>query len=161
MSDPLIRKIPWRRKWQPPPVFLPGQSHAQRGLVGCSPRCCKESDRTQHSTAEQSKGEELVNSCRKESRQGGKELVMKGCVRGELCQGHFPLIESVFGKYSPLCIMKGWRNWLILRDHELMHMHANPACTSLCYVCLSFCFLWMCLHLIYITKCLHCNLFLI
>lgn len=52
---------------------------------------------------------------------------MKGCVRGELCQGRFPLIESVFGKYSPLCIMKGWRNWLILRDHELMHMHANTA----------------------------------
>ena len=92
------------------------------------------------STAQQSKGEELVSSCRKESRQGGKELVMKGCVRGELCQGHFPLIESVFGKYSPLCIMKDWRNWLILRDHELMHMHANPACTSLCYVSFPFVF---------------------
>lgn len=69
------------------------------------------------------KGVELVNSHRQESGRGGKEHVMKGCVRGELCQGHFPLIVRVFGKYSPLCIMKGWRNWLILRDHELMHMH--------------------------------------
>ena len=27
----------WRRKWQPTPVFLPGKSHGQRSLVGCSP----------------------------------------------------------------------------------------------------------------------------
>ena len=33
-----IRKIPWGRKWQPPPVFLPGKSHGQRNLVGYSPR---------------------------------------------------------------------------------------------------------------------------
>ena len=25
--DPWIRKIPWRRKWQPTPVFLPGEFH--------------------------------------------------------------------------------------------------------------------------------------
>ena len=29
--------IPWRRKWQPTPVFLPGKSHGQRNLEGCSP----------------------------------------------------------------------------------------------------------------------------
>ena len=33
----LGRKIPWRRKWQPTPVFLPGKSHGQRSLAGCSP----------------------------------------------------------------------------------------------------------------------------
>ena len=32
-----IRKIPWRRKWKPTPVFLPGKSEGQRSLVGCSP----------------------------------------------------------------------------------------------------------------------------
>ena len=32
--DPWFRKIPWRRKWQPAPVFLPGKSHGQRSLVG-------------------------------------------------------------------------------------------------------------------------------
>ena len=32
--DPWVRKIPWRRKWQPTPVFLPGESHGQRSLVG-------------------------------------------------------------------------------------------------------------------------------
>ena len=35
--DPWVRKIPWRRKWQPTPVFLPGKSHGQRNLVGYSP----------------------------------------------------------------------------------------------------------------------------
>ena len=30
--DPWIRKIPWRRPWQPTPVFLPGESHGQRSL---------------------------------------------------------------------------------------------------------------------------------
>ena len=35
--DPWIGKIPWRREWQPPPVFSPGESHAQRSLVGHSP----------------------------------------------------------------------------------------------------------------------------
>ena len=32
--DPWIRKIPWRREWLPTPVFLPGESHGQRSLVG-------------------------------------------------------------------------------------------------------------------------------
>ena len=32
---------PWRRKWQPTPVLLPGQSHGQRSLVGYSPQGCK------------------------------------------------------------------------------------------------------------------------
>ena len=35
--DPWIRRIPWRRAWQPTPVFLPGESHGQRSLVGYSP----------------------------------------------------------------------------------------------------------------------------
>ena len=34
--DPWIRKISWRRKWQPTSVFLPGKSHIQRSLVGYS-----------------------------------------------------------------------------------------------------------------------------
>ena len=32
-----LRKIPWRRKWQPTPVFLPRKSHGQRSLAGYSP----------------------------------------------------------------------------------------------------------------------------
>ena len=42
---PWVRKVPWRRKWQPTPGLWPGKSHGQRSLVGCSPRGCTESDR--------------------------------------------------------------------------------------------------------------------
>ena len=34
--NPWVGKIPWRRKWQPTPVFLPGEFHGQRNLVGYS-----------------------------------------------------------------------------------------------------------------------------
>ena len=40
-------KIPWRREWQPSPIFLPGEFHGQRSLVGYSPWSCKESDTTE------------------------------------------------------------------------------------------------------------------
>jgi len=45
--DPWVRKIPWRRKWQPTSVFLPGKSHGQRSLVGYSPWVPKESALTE------------------------------------------------------------------------------------------------------------------
>ena len=44
---PWVRKIPWRREWQPTPVFLPGESHGQRSLVSYSPRGRRESDTTE------------------------------------------------------------------------------------------------------------------
>ena len=47
-SGSIPGKIPWSRKWQPTPVFLPGKLHVQRSLVGHSPWGHKESDRTEH-----------------------------------------------------------------------------------------------------------------
>ena len=38
-----IRKIPWRRKWQPSPVFLPGKFHGQRSLEGYRVRAAEHS----------------------------------------------------------------------------------------------------------------------
>ena len=46
MFSPWVRNIPWRRKWQPTPVFFPGKSNGQRRLVGYNPWGCKESDST-------------------------------------------------------------------------------------------------------------------
>ena len=46
--DPWVRKIPWRRKWQPTPVFLPGEFQEQRSLAGYSARDCR---RVRHSWA--------------------------------------------------------------------------------------------------------------
>ena len=45
--NPWLGKIPWRRAWQPNPVFLPGESHGQGRLVGYSPWGHKESDMTE------------------------------------------------------------------------------------------------------------------
>ena len=49
--DPWVGKITWRRKWQPTPVFFPGQSHGQRSLVGYGSWGHKESDTTEHMCA--------------------------------------------------------------------------------------------------------------
>ena len=45
--DPWARKISWRRTWQPTPIFVPGESHGQRILVGYSPWGLKELDMTE------------------------------------------------------------------------------------------------------------------
>ena len=42
--------MPWRRKWQPTPVFLPRELHGQRSLVGYSPGGHKELDTTEQLT---------------------------------------------------------------------------------------------------------------
>ena len=46
--NPWIGKIPWRRKWQATPVFLPGKPHGQRNLVGYSPWSHNGLDTTDH-----------------------------------------------------------------------------------------------------------------
>ena len=46
--DRWVGMIPWRRKWQPTPVFSPGESYGQRSLAGYSPWGHEESDKTEH-----------------------------------------------------------------------------------------------------------------
>ena len=46
-SIPGSGRFPWKRKWQPTPVFLPEESHGGRSLVGYSPQGRKESDTTE------------------------------------------------------------------------------------------------------------------
>ena len=47
--SPWVGKSPWRRSWQPTPVFLPGEAHEYRSLAGYSPQCRQELDRTETS----------------------------------------------------------------------------------------------------------------
>ena len=65
---PCVRKIPWRRKWQPTPVFLPGKFHGERSLVGYSSWGCKESD-----TAEQLNNNRKIDYRNWAPRYSGKE----------------------------------------------------------------------------------------
>jgi len=46
-SVPGLGSFPWRREWQPTPIFLPGESHGRRSLADCSPWGCKESYTTE------------------------------------------------------------------------------------------------------------------
>ena len=55
---PWVRKIPWRRAWQPTPVFLPRESHGQRSLAGYSPQSRKGSDMTEY-TGLQEEGRDI------------------------------------------------------------------------------------------------------
>ena len=49
--DPWVGKIPWSRKWQPTPVFLPGESHGQKSPVGYSPWGRRVGPHAEHNTA--------------------------------------------------------------------------------------------------------------
>ena len=74
--DPWVRKIPWRSKWQPSPVLLPGKSHRRRSLVGYSPWGCKESDTAEqlhftHSVYGEGNGTPLQYSCLENPIDGG------------------------------------------------------------------------------------------
>ena len=44
---PWVGKIPWRRAWQPTPIFLPAESHGQRSLASYSPLGHKKPDMTE------------------------------------------------------------------------------------------------------------------
>ena len=68
----------WRRKWQPTPVFLPGESHGWRSLTGYSPRGREESDTTERfhfhfsfSCIGEGNGNPLQCSCLENPRDGG------------------------------------------------------------------------------------------
>ena len=58
--DPWSGKMPWRRKWPPTPVFLPGKSHGQRSLVGYSPRGHRELDTTEQAGTDRKASQSTV-----------------------------------------------------------------------------------------------------
>ena len=95
--DPWIGKIPWRRKWQPTPVFLPGKSHGQRSLVGFSPWGCKESDTSEQLNTHVHTLEKMPSS--------GKTSRGLGQVLPQCCLPHVFYVElylSLVYTYYPL-----------------------------------------------------------
>ena len=76
--DPWVGKIPWKRKQQSTPVFLPGKSHEQTSLAGYGPWGRKESDTTERllfhfslSCTGEGNGNPLQCSCLENPRDGG------------------------------------------------------------------------------------------
>ena len=78
MDLPVSVPLSWRRQWHPTPVLLPGKSHGQRSLVGCSPWGCWESDMTEQlhfhfslSCIGERNGNPLQCACLENPRDGG------------------------------------------------------------------------------------------
>ena len=63
--DPWVRKIPWSRKWQPTPVFLPGNPMNREALWTTAPWGCKESDTAEHACRER----EILENTRQTNRE--------------------------------------------------------------------------------------------
>ena len=116
--DPWVRKIPWRRKWQATPIFLPGKFHGQRSLTGCSPWGCKESVRTEPRNTHTATCLCPVSSvcepsfCRK-----------PGCYTGTVCgcKTIAPYVK-LFGKKNVLEIMVSW----VWNSNQASCLHSEP-----------------------------------
>ena len=75
--DAWVGKIPWRRTWQPTPVFLPGESYGQRSLAGYSPWGGKESDTTEATEHAHTEKERLRKQSRRLSLRKKEYIVRK------------------------------------------------------------------------------------
>ena len=78
--SPWVGNIPWRREWEPTPVFLPGEPHGQRNLAGFSPWGHKESDTTERLTLHYTcgtNGKEPICQCRRHKRCGFNPWISK------------------------------------------------------------------------------------
>ena len=92
--DPWVEKIPWRREWLPTPVFLPGEFHGQRCLVGYSPWGCKEPDMTEQLI--------IIKAKRSQGKVSGTNTTI-------LCRGRNELynIQPVFHIFCCCCSSAG------------------------------------------------------
>ena len=100
----MVRKIPWRRKWQPTLAFLPGKSHGQRSLAGYSPQGHKRV------------GHDLVIK-----QQHNNKIFALKCCASFCCRARWISYQSV-SQFSHSVMSKS------LQPHELQH--ARPPCPS-------------------------------
>ena len=109
--DPWVGKIPWRRKWQATPVFLPGKPHGQSSLVGYSPWGWKESDKTE--LTEQQKQQTAVKGSwymeGNDSRKNSYIYIVNGKREGE----------------------RRWGRKMSMQTGNLMGWNVNNRCTGL------------------------------
>ena len=68
---PWVLNIPWRREWQPTPIFLPEKLHEQRSLAGCSPWDRKDADTTEQLSTNTSGKEQWLDEMTAEGKQNG------------------------------------------------------------------------------------------
>ena len=111
--NPWVEKIPWRRAWQPTPVFLPGESHGQRNLVGCRPWGRRELDTTETKCSPAHSGSK--------AKSGSHPSFWLPCDKLSLAwTKHLTLVNLSFSSVAQSC--------LTLRPHE--PQHTRPPCPS-------------------------------
>ena len=130
--DPRVRKISWRRKWQPTPAFLPVKSHGRRSLVGYSPCGCRRVRMTELLKMHLSSGEFAENPWQMASPGAGRTF-LPCCPSWYHSCGHFvscshsPLQPS---SSAPGEQFLGWRGSpgpLTLLDQECRHWVKLPS----------------------------------
>ena len=112
--SPWVKKVPWRRKWQPTPVFLPGRSQGQRSLVGYSPQGGKD-------TTEQLSTHTLLSLVGPEQQAGSpseRELAVADQVvvlPADCCRGlGWSCTWCTFWSYLPVFSGCPWGQWLFI-----------------------------------------------
>ena len=96
-SLPGSERPPWRRKWLPTPVFLPGESHEHRSLLGYSLWGCKESNMTEQLT-------QASNSRCLSSVQFSRSVVSNSLRPHEQQHSRPPCLSPTPGVYSNTCL---------------------------------------------------------
>ena len=118
--DPQVRKIPWRRKWQP--TLLPGKFHGWRGLVGYSPWALKESDTTEQlqCSLERSRdfphgssGKESTCQYRRCPGEGNADLLHYSCLENSVDRRAWQATVHRIAKH------------LDMTEHALIHQSSN------------------------------------
>ena len=147
--NPRIRKIPWRRKWQSTPVFLPGKFHGQRSLVGYSPWDCKELDTTEQLSMHAPRldsslasiditGIPVCKSDKKTKRKKKKKTIM----------WHWVLLHSAPGKLSMLSFeataLFAGNSCLKASDQDLSPLTWPQLCVFFSWNPLIWCINWIC-----------------
>ena len=107
--DPWVGKIPWRRKWQLTPAFLPGKFHGQRCLVGYSPWSHK---RVGHNLVTKWQHENIK---KQEDSRNATELGMRiNCVLWQFPNmSHWPIALHPSGLLAPPLPPQPWEMWPI------------------------------------------------
>ena len=121
----------WRRKWQPTPVFLPGESNRQRSLVGYSPQGCKESNTAEQLTLSHQGWGQWEWKCSQKGNQPHHSLRMDR--RGgqtEVCPA--PVFScSRKHKHWSRCSYPSWERWKEREWRNGSHPPVSPSpCSS-------------------------------
>ena len=146
-SIPGLGIFPWRREWQPTPVFLPGESHVQRSLVGYSPWGHKEQDIaellstredhrqviTQIRVAQKTCNRYYLSKGPKEVSYAAMQIRVMQKSRGKSMSGVF---EKLHGS-NQLLWHKRWRK--VVRD-AVHRLRRTAFCPALCIVVKRFTF---------------------